>query len=405
MPIILTILGLTLQTIADEDLAAIVKSIESYESDLNRSELIYHSEYRLLVKTGVPQGAVVAESEEYRVIRQKPYRFVRIQTEDVLLSGQTDKKNYLLVYDGKKLKALNNESNVSITETPNPFFAFENVNPYTLPLSRQNISAPLSTLLKGTSELKKLAPFKNENIEAKIEGEETIDGLQCKRIALTAWRDRVPPAKIHYKLWLAVERNFLPIRFEDYNMMKNEAHPSVRAVSEDIREIEKGIWIPFKVVIRYFDPETFRNENKIVVANEQIYEIKKVDLNPNYPIETFQNVSIKEGAMVNTVKDGKIVDRYIKGLSSKTVPPRRTTTNSIDRGCIDSRYDRRRRDRRGFGGADLSEKKKTSLKLTTDSSFEDQPLWHFDQQIDSRSCSVTTITKEFSDRPPSEVSA
>lgn len=317
-----------------EDLAAIVKSIESYESVLNRSELIYHSEYRLLVKTGVPPGAVVTESEEYRVIRQKPYRFVRVQTEDVLLSGQTDKKNYLLVYDGKKLKALNNDSNVSITETPNPFFSFENVNPYTLPLSRQNVSAPLSTLLKGTSELKKLAPFKNENMEATIEGEETIDGLLCKRIALTVWRDRVPPAKIHYKLWLAIERNFLPIRFEDYNMMKNEAHPSVRAVSEDIREIEKGIWIPFKVVIRYFDPEIFRNENKIVVANEQIYKITKIDLNPNYPIETFQNVSIKDGAMVNTVKDGEIVDRYIKGLSSKTVPPRRTTTNSIDRGLL-----------------------------------------------------------------------
>jgi RNA polymerase sigma factor (sigma-70 family) len=83
-------------------------------------------------------------------------------------------------------------------------------------------------------------------------GEDERDGFRCDVLRLERIRTpNVNPAKasVFSLLWLAKERNYLPIRHEFYNEAYSSLIPLVAVKKAgDLREITRGVWFPFRVL-------------------------------------------------------------------------------------------------------------------------------------------------------------
>jgi len=51
----------------------------------------------------------------------------------------------------------------------------------------------------------------------------------------------------YFHLWLARDRNLIPIRHEWHEPSKNATLPTGVSFAEDLREIRPGVWFPHRV--------------------------------------------------------------------------------------------------------------------------------------------------------------
>jgi hypothetical protein len=76
-------------------------------------------------------------------------------------------------------------------------------------------------------------------------GEDERDGLRCvvlREVKLDRESDEVFGITL---MWLAIDRNYLPLRFERYGNPKDLELPSVVETANDWREVAPGVWFPF----------------------------------------------------------------------------------------------------------------------------------------------------------------
>jgi hypothetical protein len=113
-------------------------------------------------------------------------------------------------------------------------------------------------------------------------------------------------------LWLATERNYLPVKTEAFDTDWSKTLPGEVGHMSDFREIAPGIWLPFqRTTITYTDYKL--GKNKVVVNNIRETTLTKVDLNPRYDISLFRDIPIPDGTRVYEVKDDRIINEYNQG--------------------------------------------------------------------------------------------
>lgn len=132
-------------------------------------------------------------------------------------------------------------------------------------------------------------------------GEETRRGLHCVVI-----RDAVTlqgQSEIHnYRLiWLATERNYLPIRYEWYEPPWCPDLPTSIGLATDLREISPGVWYPFDVTILAFEKwdQTDLSVGRLVLNWRTDFTIREASLNPEIPPDQFAGPTVPEGTKVN----------------------------------------------------------------------------------------------------------
>ncbi|HEV3342039.1 MAG TPA: redoxin family protein [Pirellulales bacterium] len=132
-------------------------------------------------------------------------------------------------------------------------------------------------------------------------GEETVDGLRCERLRLGfMYGTQTQPALQFFFLWLATDRNYLPVRSEHVDLAWSERLPRGVAYADDLREVAPGLWFPFHVVVIGHDNwgRDGAGSGQIVVHWRRDRQIETVKLDPEAPEELF-SPAVAAGATVS----------------------------------------------------------------------------------------------------------
>jgi hypothetical protein len=174
----------------------------------------------------------------------------------------------------------------------------------------------LSEYLDG-SHLNKLNKM-NTIQETTFEGEESIDGLRCVKIQILL-KGTTPDGKRQVDkqvLWLAPERNYLPVKTEVFVGSFVE-RPFVTNQASDFREIQPGTFVPFHgEKINYNQTK----DGRTLPGSKTVTTVKAVDLNPQFPLTFFQDVSFPPGTLVYVQKGDNIVLSYLQPAPEVAAP-------------------------------------------------------------------------------------
>jgi hypothetical protein len=185
---------------------------------------------------------------------------------------------------------------------------------------------PLSTYLEGHQAMlayKELKWDPKIHIRTEYLGEEVIETHLCHKVVINHIifpRDYLHSAWI---LWLAQDRNYLPIRCEAYTYSASKLIPVGKSIVSDLREIAPDVWFPYEVVYTAYDSIALRERQRQELGWRERYTIKNVSLEPRYPINFFRDLKIPDGTYVYHVdENGKIGRSYIQGAQSESVTHR-----------------------------------------------------------------------------------
>jgi hypothetical protein len=246
-----------------------------------------------------------------RCVYQGDKLFFKQDLEQVDVSGTASREDTHQGYDGEMMRIL--EQNVVGNIRNDRVDDGRLVRPHNLLLQRTIGSFPLARLLKGGRAAREFPGFRDAEIAVRYDGDEVVDALTCHRLRLEylldSWKDgKGPSVRL---LWVAPERNYLPIRTEWYfrGQWKPGAAPSEIGHVKDLREIAPGIWFPFRAVSTVFQQE----DSKQQVVNRSLYTVEKAELDPRYDASLFRDIPFPDGAVVYEIENGKIVKSYVKG--------------------------------------------------------------------------------------------
>jgi hypothetical protein len=143
------------------------------------------------------------------------------------------------------------------------------------------------------------------------EGEETVDGLPCVRIRSEQFYAAGQPPDVTL-LWLAVERNYLPVKLVGYVVSYSTDIPLVVSTVSDLRELAPGVWFPFAQT-RIKNDEIAASKGQTLVVTRTDNTVTKAVLGPQYDLSLFREISIPDGMPVIEIKEGEKLRDYLQG--------------------------------------------------------------------------------------------
>jgi hypothetical protein len=132
-------------------------------------------------------------------------------------------------------------------------------------------------------------------------GEETVDGLTCEKLRLGSLTGNQKEPKSRFLfLWLAKERNYLPVRLEGCELSRSDRLPTNICYVDDLREVAPGIWFPYHVVHLWHEAgnRDGLGSGQILVDSRQDRAIESISLDPDAPDEIFAPL-VPAGTMVS----------------------------------------------------------------------------------------------------------
>ena len=306
------------QSPADTMVARIIDNVRANEELYQHLEVVVRKEYQLQSMNCARTGATKTMTVTTRSVLQSGRIYVDCTTRGNALTdmdGTADKsfeQASLLGYDGEVTTRLTPSARLANVHQER-FEGCDVFRAHAWLLPRAHICFPFSLWLTGGEALKKhpLAGLHKEwDSKVTYEGREDVDGLSCVKLRIA-----MGPAssRVFHVLWLAVERNYLPVRMESFapTFTNNKDHPLATARSSDFREIHAGVWLPFRRSYVVYCEVDLR-KNKAVVSNTEEAYIEKVNTNPDYDLDLFR-IPIPDGTKVHEMNGGKIIKSYVRG--------------------------------------------------------------------------------------------
>jgi hypothetical protein len=150
--------------------------------------------------------------------------------------------------------------------------------------------------------------------EVRLEGEENVRGIPCVRI-VGHYRVKDDAGRLRQSrsvYWLAVDRHYLPVKYDFYAYEYSSNNRFVSAEASDWREIEPGIFSPFKSVFKAYWSEDLKR-NQETVASSTTVTLRQVSLRPNFEETLFEELPIPDGLVVYVSENGKMLNSYVQG--------------------------------------------------------------------------------------------
>jgi hypothetical protein len=309
-----------------EQVVANVRANEELYRDI---EIIDHYSSRLdpVMKTRFKPNRIVEHADwTARLVLQRGMAFYQRAGSQTSLDQDTANRDNVHGFDGTTTRILEQHKVGNIRQGPAPDGAMA-ISPFTILLEDDHVALPLSTLLAGGPELEKhpLAGWygrEDNKTSATKAGEEVVDGLACVKVRIEQWhpsdRAKGELSGGDTYIWLAVDRNYLPIKMERYSSELNRLLKGPRPTGigrvEGLREIEPGIWFPLKTAFENYTNFTTPDRTKLELSSVKRHVFEKVDLHPSYPVSLFRDIEFPRGCTVYEVDaNGRIVRRYIEG--------------------------------------------------------------------------------------------
>lgn len=193
------------------------------------------------------------------------------------------------------------------------------IRPHSLLLRNRGIHQRLSDVLQA-----ELFSQGNEfPLSVEYEGEETFDNLKCHTLRLDVRRGKPPVPSFIVSLWLAEERNFIPVRSESYQPEWSEKLPMAISAVTQWKQIDFGMWFPNQTSL--FACNNFRrdgfSENRLIVNFREDYKIRNVELEPTVALKLFQEITVPQGTNVFVLYENGKRTRYQQEQTGNLIPP------------------------------------------------------------------------------------
>jgi hypothetical protein len=158
--------------------------------------------------------------------------------------------------------------------------------------------------------------------EVCVDGQERVGSLACVRLVIRTYRtnpadpDRDRRFLSRQVLWLALDHHFLPVRSYLFDT-PDATVPGVTTDTDDWREIEPNVTVPFRAVKRTFWVEGGRATPESV----NTVTVSSCSVRPAYPDAFFAELPFPSGIDVFVVDGEEIVRRYVQGVVPVPAPP------------------------------------------------------------------------------------
>jgi hypothetical protein len=119
----------------------------------------------------------------------------------------------------------------------------------------------------------------------------SLDGLECEKILLGKPRRPSDDILVERELWLAKDRNYLPIQVLTFELRHSTLVPCVVAVVEELREIERGVWFPWSAMYRRYDRLHLERTGEQRLGWRETIVTQSATLNPDHPDTYFSDIS------------------------------------------------------------------------------------------------------------------
>ncbi len=260
--------------------------------------------YDLIIK-----GTIKNIEGSYRYVFQGDFFYINIIRPEMTVGGETSYADSLQGYDGQETRVVEQRAYCNLIKGRHEELRLHILNPHSMPFRHPplHVTCSLSTFLEGGARLRAQAGwFHDKNVKITFDGKSTLKDMACEKIrtvvSAVGYGGKIDE-RVHQEIWLAADRNYIPIRVEWYNLGD---HPVVVYEVDRLNEIEPGIWFPSHTIMTTYNSTKGTDPSKVVNYDE--FTIKKVSLNPNYGKSLFQDIPFPEELPIYVVENGKIVE-------------------------------------------------------------------------------------------------
>jgi hypothetical protein len=297
----------------DAIMNAIIENVQANEALYENLEIVSSKTYRLIDGAMAPQNAAATIFGQSRIVYQHGLLFIKHDENLKGADGKQYDQGFLEGYDGKSTRVVEQGRVANIRN--DKLDELRLIRPHCLAIQSQ---VPLSVFLRGGEGMRKHPWYRNASITSRYVRDEMCFGLRCHKVRIDLTPDSWKPTDgTHYwfqNLWLAIDRNFLPIRSEGYlDIQKDGESPIEIGVADDLREIAPGVWFPFRARIDSYDRISYRDQGKHSLMGTHDIHISQASLDPNYDISLFRDIPIPNGAQVHIIENGVTVRSYTQG--------------------------------------------------------------------------------------------
>ncbi len=193
------------------------------------------------------------------------------------------------------------------------------LRPHTFLVRDDGIFGPLADLL--------VSPWHDKVNKYRLRfrhcGEEELDGHPCVKLRGDVTMHEGQPPSSFMALWLATDRNLIPIKLEHYGG-NFDLQPIPWGISrcDDFREIAPGLWYPFQSTLLAFDNWGRSPQRRIILRSRRVYEVESVKVSPAVDVSLFRDVMVPATSKVQVSdENGRYIGQFeqdVEGVAEVT---------------------------------------------------------------------------------------
>ena len=302
-------------------LPAILKRLAEEEQRYERLEMTATNRYQMLNREGLDQSGVYMESitHERSIVMGDRLYFCSDQKATLGRGGTSPLLLIQQAYDGRCLRAKEQYAVQSYGEAKphvdgsmdfSGADTMRLLRPHTLLFHDDRINSQrlAAFLASGWYDTVNHYPLTVEYV-----GDERIDGLTCHKLKCSIPLKGSPVPDNFFFLWLARDRNLLPIRHEWRGPKSSEKLPTGISYVEDLREIRAGMWCPFRTTELAHQAHSGSGlvANNIVLQWRRDRQVDKAVPDPKVDEKLFRMVEVPGGTEIAVRDDeGDFVGRF-----------------------------------------------------------------------------------------------
>jgi hypothetical protein len=147
---------------------------------------------------------------------------------------------------------------------------------------------------------------------------EEVEGEFCVKLQYDVFppsaKGRSPADRSHFVfLWLAVNKNYLPVKSVVFTPHYSSVLPEEEGVARNFKEVSPEVWLPHGYeLVPYSRMALLKGEQ--VWLNREEFTLKSVSLVPSYGVEFFRDIDFPPGTVVYEFGPGqKLLRNYVVG--------------------------------------------------------------------------------------------
>ncbi len=310
--------AITCRALALEEL---VQELEAYEQLYENLEVRLRYEYRSFSEPWQGQlfsgGTVLSTASEvceiHGVMQQGMFR-IDVDAQAVVgPERKQDRQRSSRRFDGAISRVWMQDMNVA-NIIDEPSYERFPIRPHMLLYTSQSLPFSLSTYLRGRAAIDATPGYKHRGPYPVVEitGTEEREGLACHVVTLRFIPEGAAAPSRWQRLWLAIDRNLIPVRHEHFVPKVSATQPDSIGTVQAWAEVEPGLWFPTRVHDTLYNRQILKATGRQEPGWESTITVAQVDLDPEYPLSFFNTLELPDGTYVYHVRQKKIIRSYIQ---------------------------------------------------------------------------------------------